>query len=151
MESAPLCWYRGRVIGNARNVAPASRPAVVRASSPALVQEQILTTQPKHSCISPICVECGVDREVHVTAGQEAGATYSTTGNLCQAGYALYTNRKNALPCFFPSFNREAVFGQNSGLRGHPEEASHPLDAFIVQNIVNVGGQVGVDGLFGDR
>jgi len=25
--------------------------------------------------ISPICVECGVDREVHATAGREAGAT----------------------------------------------------------------------------
>jgi hypothetical protein len=27
--------------------------------------------------IFPICVECGVDREVHATAGQEAGATCS--------------------------------------------------------------------------
>jgi hypothetical protein len=42
--------------------------------------------------IFPICEECNVDREVHVTAGQEAGATVHSTTGLRQRGDSLNTN-----------------------------------------------------------
>jgi len=43
-------------------------------------------------------IECGVDREVHATAGRAAGATGSRPIGTVQAiGNGLYTNRQNAL------------------------------------------------------
>jgi len=53
----------------------------------------------------PICVECSVDREVHATAGQEAGATccfpallvLAATGNLEPSRrFTLYQQAKCA-------------------------------------------------------
>ena len=45
-----------------------------------------------------MCVECGVDREVHATAGQEASATGSFCDRQPRAKQdPFYTEKKNAL------------------------------------------------------
>ena len=42
------------------------------------------------------------------------------------------------------------VFWQDAERGGDAEEASHAFETFFVQHIVDVGGEVGVEGLFGD-
>ena len=42
------------------------------------------------------------------------------------------------------------VFGQDAEGGGGAEEDAHAFDAFFVEDVVDVGGEVGADGLFGD-
>lgn len=42
------------------------------------------------------------------------------------------------------------VFREDAEFGGHAVETAHAFDAFIVEGVVDVGGQVGADGGFGD-
>ena len=42
------------------------------------------------------------------------------------------------------------VFGEDAELGGGAEETCHAFKALFVEDVVNVGGEVGADGLFGD-
>ena len=45
----------------------------------------------------------------------------------------------------------DVVLGKDAGFGGHAEEASHALDALLVEDVVDVGGEVGADGVFRER
>ena len=46
--------------------------------------------------------------------------------------------------------NGEGVVGEDTGFGGYAEETAHAFDALFVEDIVNVVGEVGADGAFGD-
>lgn len=46
---------------------------------------------------------------------------------------------------------REIVGRQHAGFGGHAEEATHAFNALLVEDVVNVLGEVGADGLLGER
>jgi len=46
---------------------------------------------------------------------------------------------------------REVVCGEDAGFGGHAEEDAHAFDAFFVEDVVDVGGEIGANGLFGER
>ena len=53
-----------------------------------------------------------------------------------------------ALSCGFA--HGEAELRQNLGFGGQAEECLHAFDTFFVEDVVDVGGEIGADGLAGD-
>ena len=52
--------------------------------------------------------------------------------------------------CSKQPIHGEAVLGKDAGFGGHAEEDSHGLNTLFVEDVVDVGGEVGTDGRLGN-